>query len=236
MRRIVLRTGRTALFGAFLLVAMLAFLPLRAVLGWIGVGDAGLTARQATGAVWAGRMSEAKLGPLPLGDLDAALSPFALFIGRARVALAGPTLHGAATISRHRIGIDEMTATLAAGAAFAPLPVANLSLDDVTVHFVDGACESAQGRVRATLVGMTEGVAVPPLVSGAIRCDGAALLLPLASQAGSEGITLHIQGDGRYRGELSLQPTDPQVAQKLALGGFTQVGNAYRLSLEGQLR
>lgn len=236
MRRIVLATGRPALFGAFLLAALLVLLPLRAALGWFAVGDAGLTAREARGIVWGGRLVEARLGTLALGDLDAGVSPFALLLGRARVALAGPTLHGAATISRHAFGIDGMTATLPAATLFAPLPVTGVALDEVSVRFRDGACEGATGRIRATLGGAAEGIALPPSVSGAVRCDGAALLVPLTSQAGTEGVSLRIEGDGRYHADLSVKLSDPQAVQKLQEAGFTQAGDGYAISIEGRLR
>lgn len=236
MRRIVLATGRPALFGAFLVAALLVLLPLRAALGWFAVGDAGLTAREARGIVWSGRLVEAKLGTLALGDLDAGLSPFALLIGRARVALAGPTLHGAATISRHAFGIDDMTATLPAATLFAPLPVTSVSLDEVSVRFRDGACEQATGRIRATLGGAAEGIALPPSVAGAVRCDGKALLVPLTSQAGSEGVSLQIEGDGRYHADLSVRPGDPRAAEKLQAAGFTARGDGYTIAIEGRLQ
>ena len=236
MRRIVLATGRRALFGAFLLGALLVLVPLRAALGWFAVGDAGLSAREARGIVWSGRLVEARLGTLALGDLDAGLSPFALLIGRARVALSGPTLHGATTISRHAFGVEDMTATLPAATLFAPLPVTGVSLDDVSVRFRDGACDEATGRIRATLGGVAEGIALPPAVSGTVRCDGAALLVPLTSQAGSEGVSLRIEGDGRYHADLSIRPTDPQAAQKLQAAGFTARGDGYAISIEGRLQ
>ena len=57
-----LTTGRRALFGAFLIVALSILVPLRAVLGWTGIGDAGLSAREVTGSLWSGRLVEAKFG------------------------------------------------------------------------------------------------------------------------------------------------------------------------------
>ncbi len=237
MTRILLRTGRPALFGAFVLVALLVLIPLRAALGWFGVGDAGLTARRATGLVWSGRLVEAHLGSLALGDLDAGLSPLALLVGRARVTMDGPTVHGVASVSRHAFGIDDVTATLPATSLFAPLPVTSLSLDDVSVRFSDGACATAEGRVRATLGGVAEGIVLPPAVSGSVRCDDTALLMPLTSQAGTEGVSLRIGADGRYRADLTVRPADRQAAARLQMAGFTPAaGTAYMISVEGRLR
>ncbi len=238
MRRIRLQTGPAALFGAMLLVALIVFLPMRAALGWFGVGDQGLVVRRVTGTIWGATLSDARFGDLALGTLHARLSPLPLLVGRARIVLDGPEsdarpLHGAASVSRHGYGVDSLTATIATGRVFAPVPVTALDVDDVTVRFVDGQCERAEGRVRATLGGDVAGIALPQAVSGNARCDGTALLLSLASQAGTEGIALRIQGNGTYRAELSLQGTDPVAAQKLEAAGFVRGPGGYRLSIEG---
>lgn len=239
MRRIALRTRPAALFGAMLLAGLLIFLPMRLALGWFGVGEQGLLARRVSGTIWGATLSEARFGDLVLGDLSARLSPFPLILGRARVALAGPdavstSLRAAVTVSRYAIGVDDATGSLPTGGIFAPLPVTALALEDVTVRFRDGKCEAAEGRVRATLAGAAGGITLPATIAGAARCDAGALLLPLASQAGSESVMLRIEGDGRYRAELSIQPTDPALAGRLEASGFVAGPNGYRLSVEGR--
>ena len=156
MRRIRLRTGPAALFGAIFVAALIVFLPMRLMLDWIGLGDLGLTARQVSGSLWFGELHEAQAGGFALGDLSARVSPIQLLVGRARVDVAGRgngPLQGAVTLSRHSLGIDDVSAGMAGGGAFAPLPVTSLDLDDVTARFKDGACDHAEGRLRATLAG-----------------------------------------------------------------------------------
>lgn len=235
MTRIRLRTGPVALFGAALVIALLIFLPMRLVLGIVGLGQQGFSARTVEGSVWDGRLNEARFGTLPLGSLDASLSPFALLLGRARVSVHGDPglIDGAITLSRHGQGIDGMTATLPTGGAFAPLPVSQLSLEAVTVHFTDGLCDSAEGRVRARLIGEAAGIALPAEVSGNARCDGGALLLPLASQSGNEAIDLRITGNGRYTAALRIVPADPAAGERLTAAGFVAGQGGYRLSVEG---
>lgn len=114
------------------------------------------------------------------------------------------------------------------------MPVSALDLDAVSVRFTDGRCESAEGRVRATLSGDVGGIALPQTVAGNARCDGDALMLPLTSQAGVEGIALRIDAGGRYRAALSLRPSDPLAAAKLEAAGFVASDGGYRLSIEGQ--
>lgn len=236
MRRLRLATGPVALFGALTCTALLALLPMRIALGAAGVGEQGFSARSVAGSVWDGQLIDARFGDLALGTLDASLSPFALLVGRARirVADAAGTLRGAITLSRHARGIDGMTATLPTGNAFAPLPVTAISLEDVTIRFVDDTCQQAEGRVRAKLVGEAAGIVLPTDLSGVARCDGTALLLPLASQAGTEAIDLRLTGEGRYTAALRLVPADDAAAQRLAATGFVAGPGGYRLSVEGR--
>lgn len=235
-----LRTGRAVLFGVMLVVALLAFLPMRLVLGAAGVGEVGLTARAAEGSLWAGRLRDARAGGLDLGDLDAGVSPLALLLGRARIALASPeqgaarSLKGVVTISRHSAGIGSLSVSLPAAGLFPPLPVTQLDTDDVAVRFRDGGCDRAEGRVRATLAGTIAGVPLSGVMAGTARCDGRALLLPLATAAGTERADLRLQPGGRYTADLTMRPADRATATKLAALGFAQGGGGYRLSIDGR--
>ena len=235
--KVRLATGRAALFGAMLFASLLALVPLRLVLGWFDLGEQGLTARRVDGSLWGGRLVEARFGEVALGDTAARLAFWPLFLGRARVELNGQgerPLRGALTVGRHGFGVDDMTATLATGQLFAPLPVTALDLDDATVHFRDGQCERAEGRVRATLAGEAAGVPLPATLSGPARCEAGALLLPLASSAGTETATLRVFGDGRYRAEFALRSADPTIAGRLERAGFIGGSQGYRLGVEGR--
>ena len=239
MRRVRLRTGPAALGGAMFAAALFLFLPLRLVLGWFGADDAGLTARTADGSVWAGSLTDAHLGQLALGDLKAHLSPWPLLIGRARIELDGREdaarpFHGAVSVSRHRTGIDDATASLPTGNLFAPLPVTRFDLDAVSAHFVDGACHDAEGRVSVSLTTAAAGIALPATLTGTARCDGEALLLPLTSSAGTESVTLRVLAAGTYAATFLVRPSDPDAAQKLELAGFAPTSAGHRLSIEGR--
>lgn len=238
MRRVRLSTGPAALFGAMLLVAMIIFLPMRLALGWADVGERGLVSRAVSGSIWGATMREARFGNLALGDLAVRLSPLPLLVGRAAMVLDGPgegglPLSGTAFVSRHTAGVDDLTARIATGRAFAPLPVSGVDLDGFSVRFEDGRCVEAGGRVRATLAGDAGGIALPPSAEGVARCEAGALLLPLASQSGTEAIALFIQGDGNYRAELSVRPTDPFAGERLERAGFVAGPDGYRLSVQG---
>ncbi|RDE05147.1 type II secretion system protein N [Sphingomonas aracearum] len=240
MKRFQLATRRPVLFGAFLVAALLVSLPMRLALDWLGLDASRFAARRVSGAVWLGSLAEAQMGDLPLGDLRARVSPFPLLIGRARVELArrgtdpAQPLSGGITITRHSAGLDDVTATLAAGRAFAPLPVTMLDLQAVSARFGDAGCERAEGMVRATLAGDIGGVPLSQALSGAARCEGGALLLPLAGAGGTQSVSVRLWPEGRYRAELTLGASDPAQAQQLAGAGFQQTPAGWRLSAEGR--
>lgn len=238
--KIRLDTRPVALFGGLAVLALIVFLPMRLVLGLVGLGESGLSARVVTGSIWYGRLVEARIGDLAIGDINAGLSPFQLLLGRARLGLSGPAqgerpgLSGAITTSRYSRGIDDMTGSIPTGRVFAPLPVNRIDLEGVSARFDGGACAAAQGRVKAQLSGSIAAIALPQTMSGTLKCEGGALVVPLVSQAGTESVTLRIQSNGRYRAMLDIQSSDPATGQKLGLVGFQQSGAGYRLSTEGQ--
>ncbi len=238
--RLRLTTRPSVSFIGMLVVALIVFLPMRLALGATGLADEGLSARRVGGTIWGGSLIEARFGAVALGDLRVSLSPFALLVGRARLAFegvgaGGRPIAGTATISRHAMGIEGVTATLPAAGLFAPLPVTDLALEDVTVRFRDGVCEEAGGRVRATMSGEAGGLPLPPMMMGTARCEAGALLLPMTGQGGTEAVNLRIRPDGRYTADLVLTPGDPTAAARLEQLGFVAAtGGGYRLSAEGR--
>ena len=228
-----------ALFGAMLLVALIALFPLRLALGIFGLAKEGLSAREVNGQVWTGWLAEARYGNVALGDIDAGLSPIQLLAGRARIDVSGQagapnaSLHGALTFSRSTAGMDDVTATVPAGDAFAPVPVTAIAFDDVTIHFQDGRCDKAEGKVAASIAGTMPQLNLPPTLSGNVRCEAGALLVPLASQAQTESIAVTIEADGRYRAVLSVRPSDPDAGTALTAAGFKRANGGYRLTVSG---
>lgn len=240
MRRFSLRTGPYVLFGAMLVAALIVFLPMRLALGVLGVGAEGLTARRASGSIWAGTLRDVRFGALALGDLSAGLSPFPLLLGRARLNLetrgdqTDGRLQGAFVVTRHMVGIDGVTASLATGGVFAPVPVTGLDLDGVSVRYVDGLCDRAEGRVTARLGGSDPGIALPAAMTGSPRCEGRALVLPLASRSGTDAAMLRMWADGRYSVALTLAPPDEGAAARLERSGFIATERGHELSIEGR--
>ena len=237
--RVNLPWGRAALLGAMLLAALVLTFPLRLAAGWFGLDAFGVSAREVRGSVWSGRLGEARLASLPIGDVGARLNLLPLLAGRARIDLSRDgespdRLEGAISVSRNGGGIDDATARVALGPLLAPLPLLAMDLSDVSVHFKDGLCEKAEGRVRAEIDGAAMGLSLPGGLSGNARCDGGALLLPLVSQSGMEAVSLRLISGSRYQAEVSVRPGEAGPERLLA-SGFSLKGDSYVMSLGGAL-
>lgn len=226
--------GRIALFAGALLLFLIAFMPLSLPISMIGTGSQQLSARAATGTIWSGRLAEASVGPLAVGDVSVALKPLSLLAGQTSIVMQSPVGRATLTSLERGFAVDDATAKLNTGRIFAPVPLDVIDLTDVSVAFVDGKCEKAQGRVRATFAGDVGGLSLAQGLSGAIRCEGGALVLPLVSQSALERLNLYLQGDGRYRAELFVRSTDPAMAIRLAAAGFAPTQDGFVLRLAGK--
>lgn len=220
--------GRIAIiFVALLLAALVLTLPLALVLP-----DRALSARAATGTIWSGRLNEAHVGRVVLGDLDVGVRPLALLTGSVRTRVLGAFGNGEIVGGR---GIANMTARLPVATLFAPVPLTDLEFDNVSTVFERGRCEQAAGRVRATFAGDIGGLSLAQGLSGIARCEGGLLLLPMVSQSAMERMNLRIAGNGSYTAELIVRSTDPTLAAKLAASGFASTQAGYVLRLSGTL-
>ncbi|HZF43912.1 MAG TPA: type II secretion system protein N [Sphingomonadaceae bacterium] len=246
--RVRLPLGRGLFFLCAFLFAGVALLPLRLAADWLRLGDTGVAAREAVGSVWAGALHGAQFRDAQLGDLLAGLDALPLLVGRARIemernrdvlarAAATPDrFEAAVTVSRNSFALSDATARLALGAQWAPLPITAIDLSDVSARFVGGQCAAAEGAVTVETSGRILGLAIPTSMTGNARCDGGALLLPLAGAGGAERLDLRLPGGDRYRATLSIQAADPALQQRLAAAGFVAAGGVYSLSIEGRLQ
>ncbi|WP_106640063.1 type II secretion system protein N [Allosphingosinicella vermicomposti] len=234
--RFRLPLGRSLFFGCATIAALAAFLPLRIVVSWLDLDEQGLAAREVEGSLWSGTIREAQFTGLPLGDLDARLQILPLLTLRARMDVESPAnpeqVKGGISVTRTSSGIDDMNARIDTAALFAPLPLMALTLSDVSVRFTNGACDKAGGRVSATLAAMP-GLPALPSPSGDVRCDGGALLLPLAAGS-SERVDIRLHADGRYEARLQTAGGGPEMAPVLTAAGFTAGAGGYVLERRGK--
>jgi len=233
------RRGWTILGVAFLL-ALIGTMPLRFLFAIVGAGDMGVAARSVRGPMWWGAAEELQAGPVRIGTVDVALSPFPLLLGRARFEISRrkglpDDIAGALTAGIATRGIDDMTGTLPLGGALAPLPVSAVEMQDVSIAFSGSRCVKATGRMRAILSAGAPGLDLANGMAGEIRCDGADLLIPLVGQSGVERIELRLDGAGHYRGTMTITANDPALALALGAMGFQSVGGKQQLRVAGSL-
>lgn len=231
--------ARIILAVAFLL-ALVAAMPLRFPFMLAGAEDMGLTARSIRGPVWWGAAEELQAGPVRIGTVDVMLSPWQLFLGRARFDISRQKgqpddIVGGLTAGVASHGIDDMTGTLPMGGALAPLPVSAVALQDVSIAFSGARCVRAEGRVRAILSAGAPGLDLANGLAGEIRCDGTDLLVPLVGQSGVERMELRIDGEGHYRGTMTVATSDPVLSGALGAMGFQAAGGNQVLRVEGSL-
>jgi general secretion pathway protein N len=235
--RIRLPLGRTLFVTAFFLFALIALLPMRLAIGGLGFDERGLTAREATGSIWLGALQEAQLGPVALGDLRARLNILPLLVGRARLSISSgdeaAPLEGAASVSRHGFGFEDVTGRFRMGPLAMPATLSSLDLQNVSVGFASDRCTRAEGRVRAAVTGEVAGIALASGLSGNARCANDALLLPLVSQSGMEQLNIRLFSDGRYRMDLLVGTSDAAIAGRLIAAGFRSTPRGHVLQVDG---
>lgn len=220
-------------------LAMFALLPLQVAIGWSDFERIGFTARQIGGTIWYGRIGHLHLRSQPIGTLEVSLDPAALLLGTAsmrfnRMDSAEGPLVGQLVAGRSR-GVRSTTGRLAVGDMFAPLPVAALELNDVTVLFRNGQCAEASGSLSPILAAPIPGVELSSALSGKVECDGQRAHVRLDSASGAERFEFYISDSGDYRAWMSVRNEDPAVTATLAAFGFRASPEGLRLSMDGRL-
>ncbi|WP_420605411.1 type II secretion system protein N [Novosphingopyxis sp.] len=222
------------------LLLLLIFLPLRAALGWANLGARGIGAREAGGLVWSGYINDLTVGETSLGSVGAGLRPLPLFIGQLRfhldrdASIGRPAVDAELFSGLGRFGVSDANLTVPASSLFGSLPLGEFTLQNVAISFVGNRCIHAEGTVRATVNSVLPGLELPGGMVGTLRCESAALLVPLASQTGLETLDIRIAGDGSYTTRLKLAGDRSSVAGALAAAGLTQTGDGF--VLEGENR
>ncbi|MBI1406998.1 MAG: hypothetical protein GC145_12830 [Caulobacter sp.] len=225
------------IFAAGLAVMLIALIPLSAVLAW---SRAPVTATRVEGTLWSGRLTGAAIGALPLGQVRSRMEILPLLTGAAR--LEGEARGGAFTGKGRLIsgggkrGADRVSGMIALDQlGFAGLPSGALKLTGVSLLFDRGRCIKAGGKAAAQ-VGGSGLLPQPVALSGTPACIDGRWVLPMAGEA--QGLRIESQfslaGDGGWRSDLILIPTDPTMAQALGAAGFTQDGDRWRRTVEGR--
>ncbi|RQW43780.1 type II secretion system protein N [Novosphingobium sp. LASN5T] len=209
---------------AVFLAALVVLMPLRIVLGWAG---GALSARYVDGPVWWGRAYDLRIGPVPVGTVDAGLRPLPLLIGRAETWLERPAGTGQAPL-RARIGggagglrLADATGSLPLPEGLGQLPASTIGFDQFAVDFADGRCRSASGTLTVTLAPVSALMPKPLPLTGKARCQDGALVVPMADSGGMAHLLLKVAGTGGWTADLSLAGLPVEISGPLVDEGFS---------------
>lgn len=233
-----MRTSQLLILGlAAFLLALLAFAPLSLALT---AAKGRLTAERAEGTLWSGRLTGARLSGLPLGAVKTRTQVLPLLTGAIRLeadARGGAfTGKGRLLAAGARTGADQVTGLLVLDRLGFAGPInGTLRLEKVTAVFQRGQCRQASGRAAAQLGGAGP-IAQPVTLTGSPVCSAGRWVLPMAGEAQGLRVEgrLSLAGDGAWRSQLILIPTDPAIGQALTAAGFTQEGDRWRRVSEGR--
>ena len=209
---------------AGLTLGLVAFLPAR-----LALPAPPLAASAVRGSLWQAELADAQAGGLALGNLSLGAQPLALLKGRLQWQVTDG-LSGNVWRSATAQGADGLTGRIT-GAALPGLPIRSLDLAGLALALDGtGSCQSAAGQVTASLATAIAGQAA---LMGSPRCDGAALLLPLASSDGRLRLDLTVQ-PGRWQARASISGASPAEMLALTAAGFRPDGAALSHVQEGQ--
>lgn len=199
--------------GVVFAIALVALMPLRVALALM---PPMLTARAASGSLWSGQLVEARIGPLLLGDVAAALDPLALLTGRLRFDLAGrvPAFEARIAAGPGGLALDSATGRIVLAGGTGLPPVEAVELDGIGLEIVGGRCTAARGRVTAELPAAVAGLAAGAALrlSGPVSCAGGELRLELASAGGTERLTARL-GPARWTARLRVSGENRPVLE-----------------------
>lgn len=201
---------------AGLTLGLVALLPAR-----LALPAPPLAASAVRGSLWQAELADAQAGGLALGNISLGVQPLALLQGRLQWQMAGG-VSGSLWRSVAAQGADGLTGRIT-GAALPGLPIRSLDVAGLALALDGtGGCQSAAGQVTASLGTAIAGQAT---LMGSPRCDGTALLLPLASADGRLRLDLTVQ-PGRWQARTSISGASPAEMLALTAAGFRPDGAA----------
>lgn len=218
------------IFAAMFALAMLVMLPLRLALVMAGAEAAGLAARDVRGRAGAGQLVAASWRGAGLGDVDVRLAPLASLGGAVRYEMTGDQLRGAVRFGRGG-GVYGMNGRVAV-ASIGGFAVNGAELAEVDIGFSGGVCTAAAGQIMVQPAGLLAGFGG---LSGSPRCEGEAVLVPLASSDGAVRVDLRVKSGGAFRAEVMIDRLDESVRAGLLAAGFQPTPQGLAMKLEGVL-
>ena len=224
------------LVGAALAAA--AFVPLKTVIEFAHLGKIGFTTSGTEGTAWQGRIYDAHLGKIALGDIETHAVPAELLKGRLRIDMTGTDpgtqLSGGFSLGWGGIGIDALNLT-ASVPGEGPVPSGTVFVEGLTSRFPGTYCGTAYGSTRAYVPSPLAGVVPAGSMTGPALCRDGALTFDLASDTGEARQEIAINATGGYSMRATIKPRNALIAAGLARKGFTPGPDGYVYQTERRL-
>lgn len=231
-----------ALFAAIFALALVVMIPLSFALSAMDAARLGLSATRVSGSIWRGRLSQARLHRLALGDVGVRLDPLGLVlgVGRFHVTLTGRLQgRGVLDLRDGGAGVSRVRLSAPADVLVDGLPFRGvIRLEDFEARFKSGACQRAGGRIHLERLSLGAGTLLPDLsLSGVARCRNKVLVAPLAGRAAGLEIEAELQafGNGRYILLTRVRTTNPALEAAMGLAGFERNLDGFNRRDEGQV-
>lgn len=238
------RTLLVLIFLVALPIGLIALMPLSLVLDWAKPARAGFSAAAASGTIWDGRVAQAWLSDLFLGDAKVGLQPLSLLSGRPQIGfrLEGGDFSGdgALALGRNGAALRLRQGRLdVVNLNFPAIRTGELRFANVSVDFQRGACRMASGAVETDILeklGAGWNLRAP-LLKGNFACVAGAAEAPMQgnSEIGSVTATLRVQADGLVRITTRVATQDPIVGPLLGAAGFSPGAEGFSRAEESRL-
>ncbi|MFN4023656.1 MAG: type II secretion system protein N [Hyphomonas sp.] len=225
------------------ILGLAAFAPLGLVLKLSGAEARGINWTSAQGTLSGGEITGLRAGPDKIGDARVRLKPAALLAGRLEYDFdwAGPAGTGSGRAAASATGATELRdfAFDLAVSEFGAFPIwlrrsgGRAQLNGDIIRLRNGECEEARGTTWSDALERNESLLGPGWTdfTGALSCDGGALLIPFASTNGNGtrldaaariGSATTATLEARISGYVS-----EQARYALPMAGFAPDGGAF---------
>jgi general secretion pathway protein N len=210
-------------FALALIVSLAATVPLRFVLP-----NQGFTARNVTGTIWAGNISQVVVKGFQINDLRIGVR------GWGSASFTSPSsMSGIFHLFSRGLKVEKLSGRFQGRSLIDYLD--HGEVQNVHLHLGTSGCIGAGGLVRLQLDKQIGGLPMGQMLTGTPRCKGQNLSLMLASQSRQETLAILVRPDESYVATYGLGPTYAEHQAVLLSLGFEQTALGFQLRKAGKI-